>query len=64
VSYQNTTLIASVTPTTNNTGEVMEHTVVINNGLVGGGNEIGQFLIYPRGSTTLLAGVRLDFIDT
>jgi len=64
VSYQNTTLIASVTPTTNNTGDVMEHTVVINNGLVGGGNEIGQFLIYPRGSTTLLAGVRLDFIDT
>jgi len=24
----------------------------------------GQFLIYPRGSVTLLSGVRLDFIDS
>ena len=63
VNYQNSTLVASLSPTINNTGEVMVHTLVTNNGLVGGGDLTGQFLIYPRGSVTLLSGVRLDFID-
>jgi len=64
VSYQNSTLVASLSPTVNDTGDVMVHTLVTNNGLVGGGDLTGQFLIYPRGSVTLLSGVRLDFIDS
>lgn len=59
----NTTLTTSMTPSGSTNGTVTVHQIEISNSLAGGGDQTGQFRVYPQGGGSLITAARFDYFD-